>query len=206
MENKDEDRKSQLPHSKIFEFWKDKCIGENGEVFLEGEVDYLKSIPVVSDWGEPECWCCGRSWEKIYRNANYEKFIGQEELDKIWDMKEVKSKLNRCHIIAKQLGGGYEASNIFLMCESCHKESPDTDNPKSFFRYVYKSRKSKAMISGIDINKIMREVIEECEQQGKDLTSINCKNISTHIGTHGFKVVDSSIVYAIVDTAKNKDE
>jgi len=45
----------------------------------------------------------------------------------------------RCHIIAKSLGGSYKCDNLFLMCEDCHQRSPNTTDPKIFFEWVVKT-------------------------------------------------------------------
>ena len=49
--------------------------------------------------------------------------------------------LQRCHIVPKSAGGSNENSNIFLMCEPCHSDNPDTVYPEFFFLYV-KNRES----------------------------------------------------------------
>ena len=47
-------------HGRIFDYWKDKCITYKGTIEIEGNYDYSKSIEVVKDWGEPNCWLCGK--------------------------------------------------------------------------------------------------------------------------------------------------
>lgn len=54
-------------HFDIFDYWKDKCITDEGNVEIEmGYEGYDEtksnihnSIPIVEDWGEPQCFACG---------------------------------------------------------------------------------------------------------------------------------------------------
>lgn len=126
-------------HYKIFDYWKDKCISEDGGVHIEGEYDYSKSIAVVEDWGEPTCWGCGKPI-KVEDEELYDKWIENEDLTKIWNCKTLKRTMERCHIKAKALNGNDNPDNLFLLCKRCHKESPDTYNKRMFFKWIYTRR------------------------------------------------------------------
>ena len=41
-----------------------------------------------------------------------------------------KRKLQRCHIIPDSLGGKVEPSKMVLLCETCHSEGPNVDDPE----------------------------------------------------------------------------
>lgn len=47
-----------------------------------------------------------------------------------------KYGLTRCRIVPHSLGGSGETSNIFLMCDECHEENPDTIYSDMFYKYV----------------------------------------------------------------------
>ena len=38
---------------------------------------------------------------------------------------ESKTKMSRCHIVAKIKGGSDDENNLLLLCDVCHKEQPD---------------------------------------------------------------------------------
>ena len=126
-------------HSSIFEYWKNKAITRDGTV-IEDDFDDKNSIPVVYDWGEPCCWACGKFIKKSFEVKDYEE-LANKSPQKLYDYPKVRSEYNRCHIIPRQAGGGDEPSNLFLLCEECHEESPDTLNPKNFFNLRVVRRK-----------------------------------------------------------------
>ena len=113
------DKRVNIAHSKIVNYWKDKAIISDGEIVLEKDADFKNSEPVISDIGEPECWACGKPIDSVYELKTYEKLLADNP-EKIWDYAKVKSKLNRCHIYPKCAGGNEEPSNMFLLCECCH--------------------------------------------------------------------------------------
>ena len=98
---------------KIVDHWYGKYILPDGRIT---EKHGSGAIPILIDKGELNCWAC--------------------------DMPEENCELQRCHILAESLGGEGYAENLFLMCERCHEESPDTTNREAFFRWVYKRRKT----------------------------------------------------------------
>lgn len=156
--------KTMSRHSVIFDYWKDKCITRNGRILVNSDAS-SEDVDIVIDWGEPSCWACNRpigddSWIK----PNGLAAETEEEVKAIWNHRSVTSKLNRCHIVPKALGGNGEADNLFLMCECCHKESPDTANREAFFRWVYDKRKGSIM--GVDFNSMFHSVEQEIDRRG----------------------------------------
>ena len=178
-------------HSKIFDYWKDKSIMSDGTVILDDFND-KNSIPVIYDHGEPCCWACGRFIEKAFDVKCYEELANYSPRA-LYDSPQVRSKYNRCHIIPHQAGGSDEPSNLFLLCEECHEESPDTLNPKNFFKWVYKKRKSKPR--GI---RIVEEYLEDCKEKGKN--PFTCNPNQAKAFTHGTKISESTLVMALADT------
>jgi hypothetical protein len=47
-----------------------------------------------------------------------------------------KRQLQRCHIIPDSLGGKDEASNMVLLCETCHSECPNVDDPEIIWDWI----------------------------------------------------------------------
>lgn len=189
-------------HKNIFNYWKDKCISENGEIYIEGKYNFQKSIPVIEDWGEPSCWCCGKFTNKIYNHLDYEHNLSNAKFSEIWEYKETKSLLNRCHIIPNMLGGEDTPKNLFLLCEFCHRNSPDTNNPRLFFRWIYKQRTKCLYENGISISQYIDELLDECKFQNKDLSTIAFNSLDDNVGTHSGKISPSSIIMILVDSAK----
>lgn len=108
----------------IFEYWKD-WLDKNG-----------------FDWGEPDCWACKRHWEDRYD-------VGPKPTWRMVRAAWNKVPLQRCHIIAKSLGGSDDVSNLFLMCRECHDLAPNTTSREVFFEWVEKQSWHKRMLKRI---------------------------------------------------------
>lgn len=149
-------------HYAIFDYWKNKIIGEDGNVTTDKSD---KGIYVIVDWGEPCCWACGKpfvsEYEKTYNLILNDKKLttGKVDFKKVWNDEYIKSNLNRCHIIPGSLGGEDKPENLFLMCEDCHEKSPDTIKARTFLRWVYDMRKTHMF--GIDSPQVMFEKLKE---------------------------------------------
>lgn len=183
-------------HSSIFDYWKSKAITSDGTV-IEDDFDDKNSIPVVYDWGEPCCWACGKFIEKSFEIKNYEE-LANKSPQKLYDHPKVRSEYNRCHIIPRQAGGSNDPSNLFLLCEKCHEESPDTLNPKNFFKWVYKKRKNESRPFGRDVKRFTIKFFEDCNEKGKN--PFTCKPEKAKGYTHGARVSESTLVMALADT------
>lgn len=185
-----EKRTVKTSHKSIFEYWKDKAITKDGDVIREGE-DFKNSIPVVYDYGEPECWACRQKVE----------ILEQIDISKVWGNSKVKSKLNRCHIIPYSASGEDEPSNLFLLCEDCHINSPDTNNQNNFLRWVYKRRIKGLTVNGFIINEFIEEFLEDCNDKNKNPQTLNPRNAK--IFSHNGKCSQSTLVMALSDTWDN---
>lgn len=72
----------------------------------------ISETDVAVDWGDWEteqkrCWCCGH-----------------------------ESKLQKCHIVPKSLGGSLNPENIIPLCAQCHDKAPDVVDKSEMFRWV----------------------------------------------------------------------
>ena len=171
----------------IFDYWKDKCITENGNIATEGTVDYSTSIVVVEDWGEPCCFACGKY---LVANENDED-IGIPE--KIWGKGKIQAA-ERAHIVPKSLGGPDSADNLFVLCRCCHAESPDTRFKAEFFRWVYQRRKrpSPCVLA-----------FNECIDRG--ILPLFYVNDIKNGSTHGATMMDSTRIAALVGAAEERN-
>lgn len=135
-------------HYEIFEYWKDKWITPTGEISNIPTSE--KSIPVITDWGEPCCWCC----KKPIIHPSEIDYQSNSDYKKIWGNDKIKQKLQRSHIVPDALGGVDEPSNLFLLCSRCHELSPDTTNYKSFIRYIYATQRES--FYGVNLNELSK--------------------------------------------------
>lgn len=185
---------------KIFDYWEDKCINE------KGEVSGTSGILVVSDPYTPRCFACGKP---VYRD---DELVG-DELKDLWSDKKVNSKLQKCHILAKQFGGSDEPENLFLMCADCHAESPDTRNRAAFFRWVY--RRKREYTWGVNLGGFLLTLEREIEDRGYIFEDFLCgmksQDMSEIIklgigraGLHGTHIAHSSVVIGIVDEMEQR--
>lgn len=198
------DERKYLSHEVIFDYWRDKFITESGEVILDDHGRYDDAIPVVEYPTEPCCWACGRMVEGLEKYKTYNKIVADgDKTRNLYGFARTRKMLNRCHIVPHAMGGAdQDPANLFLMCETCHEESPDTANPKNFLAWVYKRRKRMVLYDGNlhDIRQMMDDVIDLCKEQGKDPLSgdVNAMQLMNHC----HRISDSSFVYAYVDTCK----
>lgn len=197
--NKDSHGRQYISHSKIVGYWKDKCVTADGDVksLTDASVD---DEEVIIDCGEPECWGCRKQILKVHDLKTYEQTILKDAC-KIWDAAIVRESLQRCHIVPHALNGDdKDPSNYFLLCESCHKESPDTANPKNFLRWFYRKRKG-TWLNGWNMTKLMAEIQAECERQGKDPGTFCIDDMPQGIA-QGNHISESTFVYGFVDACK----
>lgn len=193
----------------IFDYWKDKCITEDGDILIEYGYDgcnkeklaRVESIAVVEDWGEPTCFACGNSVPQLFEREDYnEMLISDDGFKKIWNCKEVSKVFDRAHILPKALNGSNEPSNLFCLCHTCHRNSPDTRFPNLFFQWVFEERKNPRQM------RIISEVIKKCDKKNIpylfDIT--NDIDLNHNTNTHGGAIVDSSIVATLVGCAEER--
>ena len=191
-----------MTRASIAKYWYNKGINKNTFEIeeLSDDSDYNEVELVVCDWGEPECWACGRTM-----------IIGDTDLKLSVSQAWNKSSLERCHILAKQFGGKDVAENLFLLCHRCHLNSPDTRNPHNFFAWIINRR-----ISGGYIGEIKEGIIKAAACKHVDIKEIAdkilkkelCKvdnseklinNIRLNSGFHGGQVVNSTIYMNFID-------
>ena len=188
----------------IYDYWKDKGILENGEI------SDVHGLAVVQNEHLPSCWACGMpvnrrdilSWDKYDHDPK-----------ELWSAKKVNSKLQRCHILAKQFGGEAVPENLFLLCEDCHAASPDTKNRAAFFRWVYRKRQEAKY--GIHFKKMLQEGAAEIQSRGYEPRQFLCmldrdeipaivEEGMTECGLHGMGIAESSAVICIVDAMERR--
>ncbi|MGK4040766.1 HNH endonuclease [Heyndrickxia oleronia] len=173
-------RTSMPSNYQIFDYWKDK--------------ELEKHFPVILDWGEPCCWACNKPII-----VETQQLLDKCDFKEIWN--RTSGYLERCHIIAKALGGSYEPENLFLMCPDCHIESPDISDKQVFFNWIKNQRRD--CIMGYNVRKLKEELYKCCEIHNVDVEEFSkfvCNSdqnlIINKINTHGFKYSDSTILYA----------
>lgn len=194
---------------KIFEYWRDKCITKDGKV---GGKDKDRGISVVRNEHSAECFACG-ALVKRTDMFSWDKY--DMDLKDVWSDKRVNSKLQKAHVVAKQFGGLDVPENLFLLCSDCHYESPDTKNPSTFFRWVYRRRQDCAY--GLRLKLFLDELSREIESRGYDIGEFAKKYVLCsetgedmiltaleNAGVHGVKIVESTAVGCIVDEIERK--
>lgn len=196
-----------ITHKKVVDYWKYRAVSEDGNIYIdygyEGCDEHLlkkvKSEPIIIDWGEPTCFACGRAADSsIYSKYDF------EDPEDFWTTKEVKSALERCHIVADSLGGLQQPSNIFLMCSSCHRESPDTVYPQQFFKWVYRRRQYK--YSGGWVGEAIRELQSDYGIEYPKFTEEDYTKWYEKATSHGGTIVESTKKAALIGLALEKEK
>jgi hypothetical protein len=206
-------------HYQIFDYWRNKVIRSNGNIATLGDDSRKGDEPVVCDCYCPRCWGCGVA---VVNDNQPDKWITvnssneNEELNirAIWDHKNTKAKLERCHIIPNLLNGTDTPSNLFLMCVECHQLSPDTIYPDMFFKWVLERRKKyifghwnpKYILNEAgklleqDCGMTLIEILEAIHILGGDVKieeSPLKEFMVGKIGSHGTKISESSAIIAM---------
>lgn len=170
---------------------------------------------VVDDWGEPSCWACGEP--AIGDKELIRFFDAHSDVDivdfckKLYALKPLKHKLNRCHIKPNALGGADSPENLFLMCEECHALSPDTTNRAAFMRWVY-DRRQRYTHGIMKPSEMLRRIDEELSSRGLpplmecigtakskyEITDVD-EFMRDRVGTHCSSVAESSLVVGATD-------
>lgn len=211
MENKR--ARKQVSHYAIFDYWKDKVITSDGEVVLGKNRPHSDYEWIVSDNIEPSCWGCGLP--AISSLEEDGRHVGENELPSIWNDKNVKHELERCHIVPHALGGADAPDNMFLLCGRCHHESPDTTNPRNFFRWVYNRRKSYTL-GYLSLRGVYEMLDKEIKDRGLNVSPVDVlkmifekdpqfngksfeEYINKNVGQHGFDINRNSLVCGYVD-------
>ena len=199
-------RTFKTKHSDIFEYYKDKCITETGDIEIEigyngydsSKVNTNNSIPIIVDWGEPCCFACG-GWTGV----SVEK--SDDDLSKLWNSPVVKHCLERAHIVPDALGGDDTPKNLFCLCKRCHRDSPDTIYPKEFFIWCYHRRKGGTLRT-----RTFLSAIEICKNRGINpsfiIASETFENPDPPLNSHGAIVTEASYVASLVGGAAKRQE
>lgn len=198
----------KVTHKDIAEYWINKGIKRNGEIVDNVDLSSLQNIHTVFPLNSPVpcCWACGLQTKRDVTDAT-----------SILDAYRYATDLNRCHIKARQFGGPDEASNLFLMCELCHADSPDTTNQEAFFRWVY-DRKEE-YFNGYRVKGLIIDVKRELERRGYSFNGVNkaFNDLFTEeerayyvsmmkdafvekLGLHGMSISRSTVSVAATDT------
>ena len=172
--------KTMPTKAQIADYWKDKTL-PNG-------------YPVIVDWYEPSCWAC-----HDYQCPEEEgELIEQGAFNTLWN--HPTYNLERCHIHPKALGGSNDVSNLFLMCPTCHKDSPDTTNRELFFEWVSKRTLKDTLKSAYPW---IYDLANELENRNIPVEDFNSwyeedktryEKAYEQMNSHGFEIVDSTIV------------
>lgn len=189
-----------VTHFAIMDYWKDKCITDNGDIEIEigypgakDDIDVFHSVAVVEDWGEPRCFGCG---SMNHQYIEYYDETNEIDIRRTWNQSSVKSALQQAHIVPKSLGGELVPENLFLLCPYCHEESPDTIYSKEFFKWIYWRRHQPMQRAMIAYQKAIKELADEGIPP-----LINPEEVSKEITSHGSKVAMSSYIAAFKGNA-----
>lgn len=185
----------------IYSFWKDKAITNKFKIMNYADcMPKDEALPVLEFSDDICCWACGMP----------SFIIGNENISKIDDLKKEwnnEKSLQKAHILAKSLGGLGTADNSFLLCPTCHAESPDTRESVDFFAWVYYKRKNENYITimgrelerACNIKNIDIQIVEDyfSEFNYDKLMSLR-RNVIENCTVHGSFVSSSSKMMALL--------
>lgn len=121
-ERKPNKRNGMPSKSEIANFWTNTTEGMERIKHIVKEYQIDSEIFYSIELEGAHCWACQKN------------FINSKGKLKSYNHKDLG--LQRCHIIPLDSGGSNKASNLFLLCGDCHKESPDTLDEYYFFQWL----------------------------------------------------------------------
>lgn len=165
----------------IATYWADYLVKCNREEFDR----YPNAM--TADFGEPDCWACGRYDPHFNDIQEFLKIRGITKEDYnsdyrrytflMWEM----ASLERHHIIPLSLGGSDDSSNLCLLCLRCHEAAPHTDDADYFWNWAKNRQKDR-----LDLYiKCAREAMIMAGVQDEDFASV-CIWLTFNIEKGGF--------------------
>lgn len=128
-------------------------------------------------------------------------FDWADALKVCWNCGSETSRIERCHIIPKMLGGEDIPSNLVLLCNDCHLEAPDINDKDSMWNWIKSNRTKSGLYGSYKIEKAFAEFEKRNGYSFlskavliENFTEIFKKEI-TNIGLHSGKIKISSIVF-----------
>jgi hypothetical protein len=126
-----------------------------------------------------------------------------------WRCGHDSSRLERCHIIPKSLGGSNKPENLVLLCNPCHKEAPDVTNKDSMWDWIkrtksfcYEAYETKRIIQefkNIFGEDELHRTIKKLDKHGVD--NIDLSGMEMDMGIHGGELKYSTRCYALKNYA-----
>jgi hypothetical protein len=109
--------------SQIIEYW----FSDEG---FERMFKCHKDLACRLEYDIPHCFACQRTMIDL---DNKQKYGNLKNTSENWD---IKSNLEKCHIIPLALGGDDHPSNLVLLCKECHKLNPNTDDEDLYWLWM----------------------------------------------------------------------
>ena len=115
----------------------------------------VQEFDIGVDWSDAEtrCWRCG-----------------------------AERSLQKCHIVARQFGGGDSVDNIVPLCAECHDEAPDVTDAGEMWRWIrgtrpaygygtlkYERAANIARMRGVDFSRFDKDKFDRLMQQSVGL-------------------------------------
>jgi hypothetical protein len=165
-------------HYEIASYWKNSGLKVREDGTLSADEGSSKFV-VVGNLDEVRCMACGR---KVTIHAQ------STDPMKRWNSSPVKNRLQKCHIIPQSLGGTDEPDNLVCLCGMCHKLSPDTSNPATFWRWFF-DRRDNTLDGMPHPVKVLTDMNDELERRGEPMLYEIFKKIYEHDGEAFFSSV-----------------
>jgi len=107
--------------------------------------------------------------------------------------------LERCHVIPDALGGEDTPSNFRLLCNACHLEAPNVNDPKAMDEWI-KATKLAGYNVFWNFRKIIDEVYDEAiNHWGQKLNKSTENWISNRIYKRAINELNGGWIYKFVD-------
>jgi len=116
-------KRKHYKKSQIIEYW----FSDEG---FKRMLKEHKDLACQLEYNLPHCFACQRIMIDL---DNEQKYGNLKNTSKNWD---IKSNLEKCHIIPLALGGDDHPSNLVLLCKECHKLNPNTDDEDLYWLWM----------------------------------------------------------------------
>ena len=150
-----------------------------------------------------------------WETRKYEGYMGTDwdtATEACWCCGKFTKNLEKCHIVAKMLGGEDKVSNYVLLCKSCHRDSPDFDNPDYMWDWI--KNNSEPCYEFFYIKKVLGEYEkmfgklpmlsdEESENVSEIIADIQKKKAGFQGGSKGYSTM-ACVLKDAIDSTKVK--
>lgn len=121
------------------------------------------------------------------------------------------SRLERCHLVPRMLGGADCPENLVLLCNECHRDAPDVGDASYMLGWMARreprfNRIAPLIAEAIEASGWNEEELERLQRDRHLLAEIRDEVIETWTGFHGSQIVPATMACVAAETLRRAGE